>query len=110
MKLSEKERLVYKRYVANLRDEASKAEAKLEYAKLSPKKRKEYDAFIKQEMEDDSWALTQRVDLETAKKEAKNEQAIATAVMMKNEGEPIEKIMKYTGLDKVFIKALDADK
>ena len=83
------------------------AEAKLEYANLSQKKRKEYDAFIEQEMENDSWALTQRIDLETAKKEAKNEQAVSIATAMKNAGEPTEKIIKYTGLSRTFIEALD---
>ena len=82
LKMPYEEQLAYKRYLSDLRDDASKA-------------------------------FTIKVDTEelikTAKKEAKNEQAIATATMMKNEGEPTEKIMKYTGLDKAFIEALDTD-
>ena len=58
-------------------------------------------------MENDSWALTQRIDLEKAKKEAKNEQAVSIAIAMKNAGEPTEKIVKYTGLSRAFIEALD---
>jgi predicted transposase/invertase (TIGR01784 family) len=49
------------------------AQAKLSYAKLSSKKRKEYDEFIEQEMENASWALTQRVELDTARKESREE-------------------------------------
>ena len=52
--------------------------------------------------EENSWARTRRAELRGAKKE----QALDIAREMKMEGEPVEKIKKYTGLSGEEIEGL----
>ena len=101
-----------------------KAKQKLEVAKLSARKRAAYERDTKYLHSEASWAETQNFkrqlllekeqeraikEQELIKKsieEGKKEMALAAAKEMKADNEPIEKIMKYTGLSKDEIKNL----
>ncbi|WP_353480990.1 hypothetical protein [Haliscomenobacter sp.] len=60
------------------------------------------EAYYKNLREENSWARTLRAELRAAKKE----QALDIAREMKMEGEPVEKIKKYTGLSDDEIEGL----
>jgi predicted transposase/invertase (TIGR01784 family) len=90
-----------------------KAKKKLEVAKLSPRKRAAYERDTKHLHSEASWAETQlKKEQDALKKEqdamAKGEKnkAIAIAKDMKADNEPIEKIVKYSGLSQEEIENL----
>jgi hypothetical protein len=65
--------------------------------------RKEKDeVYYRNLREENSWARTRRAELRAAKKE----RALEIAREMKMEGEPVEKIKKYTGLSEEEIEGL----
>jgi predicted transposase/invertase (TIGR01784 family) len=80
-------------------DQAKKV---LDYQKMSPEEKEEYEAYYSNLREENSWARTRRAELRAAKKE----QALDIAREMKMEGEPVEKIKKYTGLSEEEIEGL----
>ena len=80
-------------------DQAKKV---LDYQKMSPEEKEKYEAYYSNLREENSWARTRRAELRAAKKE----QAQDIAREMKIEGEPVEKIKKYTGLSEEEIEGL----
>jgi predicted transposase/invertase (TIGR01784 family) len=87
-----------------------KAKQKLEVAKLSPRKRAAYERDTKHLHSEASWAETQNFKqqqlLKRVKEETKLEVNLELAMIMKADSEPIEKIMKYTGLSQEDIEKL----
>ena len=87
-----------------------KAKQKLEVAKLSARKRAAYERDTKHLHSEASWAETQlkkEQDLvRKVKTEAKSERDIEFAKSLKADNEPIEKIMKHTGLSREQIENL----
>ena len=87
-----------------------KAKQKLEVAKLSPRKRAAYERDTKHLHSEASWAETQNFKqeqfLKKAKLEIELEKNIQFAMIMKADNEPVEKIMRYTGLSKEQIEKL----
>jgi predicted transposase/invertase (TIGR01784 family) len=87
-----------------------KAKQKLEVAKLSPRKRAAYERDTKHLHSEASWAETQNFKqeqfLKKAKLEIELEKNIQFAMIMKADNEPVEKIMRYTGLSKEQIENL----
>jgi predicted transposase/invertase (TIGR01784 family) len=79
-----------------------KAKQKLEVAKLSPRKRAAYERDTKHLHSEASWAETQLKKEQDAMKKAK----IEIAKSLKEDNEPIEKIMKHTGLSREEIESL----
>jgi predicted transposase/invertase (TIGR01784 family) len=79
-----------------------KAKQKLEVAKLSPRKRAAYERDTKHLHSEASWAETQLKKEQDAMKKAK----IEIAKSLKEDNEPIEKIMKHTGLSHEEIESL----
>ncbi len=79
-----------------------KAKQKLEVAKLSPRKRAAYERGTRYLHSEASWAETQLKKEQDAMKKAKTE----IAKDMKKDSEPIDKIMKYTGLNREEIENL----
>jgi predicted transposase/invertase (TIGR01784 family) len=77
-----------------------KAKEKLEVAKLPPKKRAAYERDTKHLNSDASWAETEGKKEQDAMKRAKLE----VARSLKADNEPIDKIMKHTGLSKEEIE------
>lgn len=79
-----------------------KAKQKLEVAKLSPRKRAAYERDTKHLHSEASWAETQNFKqeqfLKKAKLEIELEKNIQFATIMKADSEPIDKIIRYTGL------------
>ena len=60
---------------------------------------KEYEHFIEQERYEQSLIMSNY-------KVGKHDSAVAIAIQMKNDSEPIDKIIKYTGLTKSDIEKL----
>lgn len=103
-----------------------KAKQKLEVAKLSPRKRAAYERDTKHLHSEASWTETQNFKQQQLLKKAKEEireeiekeikeemekdikleANLKLAIIMKADNEPIEKIMKYTGLSKEQIEKL----
>jgi predicted transposase/invertase (TIGR01784 family) len=87
-----------------------KAKQKLEVAKLSPRKRAAYERDTKHLHSEASWAETQNFKqeqfLKKAKLEIELEKNIQFAMIMKADNEPVEKIIRYTGLSKEQIEKL----
>ena len=87
-----------------------KAKQKLEVAKLSPRKRAAYERDTKYLHSEASWAETQNFKqeqfLKKAKLEIELEKNIQFAMIMKADNEPVEKIIRYTGLSKEQIEKL----
>ena len=83
-----------------------KAKQKLEVAKLSPRKRAAYERGTKHLHSEASWAETQNYKEQQLVKNTKIETQIEIAKDMKADNEPIEKIMKYTGLSREEIENL----
>jgi predicted transposase/invertase (TIGR01784 family) len=87
-----------------------KAKQKLEVAKLSPRKRAAYERDTKHLHSEASWAETQNFKqeqfLKKAKLEIELEKNIQFAMIMKADNEPVEKIIRYTGLTKEQIEKL----
>lgn len=87
-----------------------KAKQKLEVAKLSPRKRAAYERDTKHLHSEASWAETQlKKEQDLIAKgvnEGEKNKAIAIVKEMKADNEPIEKIMKYSGLSKEQIEKL----
>ena len=79
-----------------------KAKQKLEVAKLSPRKRAAYERDTKHLHSEASWAETQLKKEQDAMKKAK----IEIAKSLNEDNEPIEKIMKHTGLSREEIESL----
>jgi len=70
-----------------------------EIAQLTPEEMKTYEESLKTYW--DNYSV-----LETAKKEGASERDIEIGRIMKKDNEPVEKIMKYTGLTKEQIEKL----
>ena len=87
-----------------------KAKQKLEVAKLSPRKRAAYERDTKHLHSEASWAETQlKKEQDLIAKgvnEGEKNKAIAIVKEMKADNEPIEKIIKYSGLSKEQIEKL----
>jgi predicted transposase/invertase (TIGR01784 family) len=90
------------------------AKEKLDVMKLPPEEQGIYDNYLEDLHLKASLAQTQKFKLEKAQKEGLEEGlkegalkgALKVAKIMKEEGEPIEKIIKYTGLTKEEINKL----
>lgn len=83
-----------------------KAKQKLEVAKLSPRKRAAYERDTKHLHSEASWAETQLKKEQDLLAKGELNKAIAIAKEMKADDEPIEKIMKYSGLSREEIENL----
>jgi predicted transposase/invertase (TIGR01784 family) len=83
-----------------------KAKQKLEVAKLPPRKRAAYERDTKHLHSDASWAETQLKKEQDLMAKGEFNKAISIAKDMKAENEPLEKIMKYSGLSKEQIEKL----
>lgn len=83
-----------------------KAKQKLEVAKLSARKRAAYERDTKHLHSEASWAETQLKKEQDLMAKGEKNKAIAIAKEMKAENEPVEKIMKYSGLGKEEIENL----
>ena len=83
-----------------------KAKQKLEVAKLSPRKRAAYERDTKHLHSDASWAETQLKKEQDLMAQGEFKKAISIVKDMKADNEPIEKIMKYSGLSKEQIEKL----
>lgn len=75
------------------------AKKELDILKLSDSERKEYEHFVEQERYEQSLIMSNY-------KVGKHDSAVAIAIQMKNDSEPIDKIIKYTGLSKSDIEKL----
>jgi predicted transposase/invertase (TIGR01784 family) len=80
-------------------DQAKKV---LDYHSMLPEEKERYEAYYSNLREENSWARTRKVELRDAEKRAK----IEVAKEMKQNGESIEKIKRYTGLSEVEIESL----
>ena len=83
-----------------------KAKQKLEVAKLSASKRAAYERDTKHLHSEASWAETQLIKEQDLVKKVKLERDLEFAKSLKEDDEPIEKIMKHTGLTKEQIENL----
>ena len=83
-----------------------KAKQKLEVAKLSARKRAAYERDTKHLHSEASWAETQLIKEKDLINRVKLERDIEFAKSLKADNEPIEKIMKHTGLTKEQIENL----
>jgi predicted transposase/invertase (TIGR01784 family) len=87
-----------------------KAKEKLEVAKLSPRRRAAYERDTKHLHSEASWGETQlkkEQDLiEKSIYEGEMKKSIAIAKEMKADNEPMEKIMKYSGLSREDVEKL----
>lgn len=92
----------------------AEAREKLKEINLSPEELRAYRRYLEQLHYEASIAETIKFDEEFAKRTAREEgkeegrenKAKETAKLMKQEGEPLEKISKYTGLSKKEIQDL----
>ena len=83
-----------------------KAKQKLEVAKLSARKRAAYERDTKHLHSEASWAETQLIKEKDLINRVKLERDIEFAKSLKADNEPIEKIIKHTGLTKEQIENL----
>ena len=83
-----------------------KAKKKLDIAKLSPRNRAIYERETKHLNSEASWAETQNAKEMFALLKGKKSMAENVARSMKADNEPIEKIMKYSGLSREDIELL----
>ncbi len=83
-----------------------KAKQKLDVAKLSPRKRAAYERDTQHLHSEASWAETQNKKEQDLLAKGEKNKAIEVAVAMKADNEPIEQIMKYTGLSGEEIEKL----
>ncbi len=83
-----------------------KAKEKLSVAKLSPRNRAAYERDMQHLRSEASWAETQLKKEQYLINKGKSEQNIAFAKSLKDDNEPIEKIMKHTGLSREEIERL----
>jgi hypothetical protein len=82
-----------------LRDNAKKV---LDHHNMLPEEKELSEAYYSNLREENSWARTRKVELRDAEKRDK----IEVAKEMKQNGESIEKIKRYTGLSEVEIESL----
>jgi predicted transposase/invertase (TIGR01784 family) len=83
------------------------AKKELTVLNLSDSERKEYERFIEQERYEESLIVSNyKVGEIKGKMEGKMEQQLEIATQMFHDGEPIDKIMKYTGISKEAIQKL----
>jgi predicted transposase/invertase (TIGR01784 family) len=82
-----------------LRDKAKKV---LDQHNILPEEKENSEVYYYNLREENSWARTRKVELRDAEKRAK----IEVAKEMKQNGESIEKIKRYTGLSEVEIESL----
>jgi predicted transposase/invertase (TIGR01784 family) len=83
-----------------------KAKQKLNIAKLSPRKRAAYERDMQYLRSEASWAETQQKKEQDLVNKAKLERNIEFAKSLKADNEPIEKIIKHTGLSLEEIERL----
>jgi predicted transposase/invertase (TIGR01784 family) len=83
-----------------------KAKQKLEVAKLSPRKRAAYERDTKHLHSEASWAETQLKKEQVLMAKGEYNKSMTIAKDMKADNEPIEKIMKYSGLSREEIEKL----
>jgi predicted transposase/invertase (TIGR01784 family) len=90
-----------------------KAKQKLEVAKLSPRRRAAYERDTKHLHSEASWGETQlKKEQDLIAKgiyEGEMKKSIAIAKEMKADNEPMEKIMKYSGLSREDIEKLSSE-
>ncbi len=82
------------------------AKEKLDVMKLPPEEQGIYDTYLEDLHLKASLAQTQRYKLDKAEKDGELKGIYKIGKIMKNEGEPIEKIIKYTGLSREEIEKL----
>jgi predicted transposase/invertase (TIGR01784 family) len=83
-----------------------KAKEKLEVAKLSPRKRAAYERDTQHLHSEASWAETQLKKEQDLMAKGEYNKSITIAKDMKTDNEPIEKIMRYSGLSREEIETL----
>jgi len=79
------------------------AKKQLDIMKLSDEERKEYNRYVEQQRYERSLIVS---NFKVGKNEGKKEQQLEMGKQMKIDGEPLEKIIKYTGLSKQEIEKL----